>query len=128
MVASPDGRHRVLFGMFSHAGRLVNTGRFMGIAYRDELKLERFNVRVKSGGYAITVDVEVPRKNIIVARYEDPVEGYRYCHNTEIADSTVTVEGKGVKMRLNCTGRTFYEYALTRKLDESLPEIVEMTS
>lgn len=126
LVASPDGRRRVLFGVVKRGNKVIHVGRIMGSPFRGELGLERFNAEAEAGGYRLKLEVEAAREDVIVARYEDPVEGYRFCHNTEIASLTLTLEGKMGRTRLGCSKRAFYEYALPEKIDESLPEIVEV--
>ena len=126
LVASPDGRRRVLFGMVKHEGKLLHVGRIMGAPFRGELGLEKFKAEAEARGYKLKLEVEASRENIIVAKYEDPVEGYRYCHNTEIASSTLALEGRIGRVRLNCSKRAFYEYALPEKIDGSLQEVIEV--
>lgn len=59
-----------------------------------------------------------------MAKYEDPIEGYRFCHNTEIAGAYVIIYRNGDKIKeLSCIGRAFFEYALPYILDVRLPQI-----
>ncbi len=126
LVASPNGKQRVLFGLLKYDGNIISIGRLVGVPYKGELKLEKFNTRIDLGEYRITLDVTASKEDMIVARYEDPLGGVRYCHNTEIADSALVLESKDRKIKLTCNKRVFYEYALTRKIDENLPEVQEV--
>lgn len=123
LVASPDGRRRVLFGLLRYDDKLVHIGRALGVRYAGDLGLGSFKAALKAGGRRINISVQASKEDIVVAKYEDPIDGVRYCHNTEIATATVEVEGVG---KLSCYKRSFYEYALTKKLDESIPEVVEI--
>jgi hypothetical protein len=126
LVASPNGKQKVLFGLLKYNKSIIHIGRLIGIPYKGELELGKFNTSIDARGYRITLDVTASKDNMIVAKYEDPLGGVRYCHNTEIADSTLTLEGNGKKIKLTCNKRAFYEYALARKIDENLPEVQEV--
>ncbi|MEM4558331.1 MAG: hypothetical protein QW208_00020 [Acidilobaceae archaeon] len=127
LVASPDGKRRVLFGLLKYDNKLIHIGKILGVNYIGEVSHEKFNANVKVGDYSISIEARALKENMIIAKYEDPANGARYCHNTEIADAVISIEKGELKMKLSCNKRAFYEYALTKVLDESIERIKEIT-
>jgi hypothetical protein len=121
LIASPDGRRRVAFGAMRVDGRLVKLGGLMGWDFRGASDLGLLEYTFKHGGFNASLRVVARRGDIIVAVYEDPVEGYRFCHNSEVASSTLTISRDGYERVYSCQGRTFYEIVTPEMLDQSLP-------
>jgi hypothetical protein len=127
LVASPSEGRMVAFGIVKADGMFIRLGGLMGENFRGESDLGFLEYTSKPRGSNISLRVEAAREDIIVAVYEDPVEGYRYCHNSEVASSTLTVSTRVRERTYSCQGRTFYEIVTPRMLDQGLP-VVELIS
>ena len=53
--------------------------------------LGSWRVRVESRRYRLTGRIEAPARAMIRARYQDPNDTPRYCHNSEIASSRLAL-------------------------------------
>lgn len=127
LIASPDGGKEILFGALKYGGRVFRIGGLSGSKFDGEYGLGylRGNIGYKAG--AMDISFNTDKRNIIIAKYEDPVEGFRYCHNTEVADANIVIKMKGGEERwLSCIGRAFMEIVVPEILDESLTMVTEV--
>jgi hypothetical protein len=124
LIASPDGTKDVMFGSIMLHGKMFYIGRMIGLPFNGKYDIDylRTNVRINRN-VLVNINVIANKNDMIIAKYEDPVEGYRYCHNTEIADMSMTMQINNETKQLTCVKRTFFEYALPRILDENLSQI-----
>jgi hypothetical protein len=127
LIGSPDGNRWIAFGAIKADSRLIKLGGLAGETFRKAPDLGLLEYASKSKGFNVNLRVTARREDIIVAVYEDPVEGYRYCHNSEIASSTLTISRNGYKKVYNCQDRAFYEIVTPKVLDQSLPLIKSLT-
>jgi hypothetical protein len=123
MVASPSENRWIAFGAIKVDDRLIKLGGLMGETFRGDFNLGFLKYVSKPRGFNVNLQVTARREDIIIAVYEDPVEGHRYCHNSEIASSTLIISRNGYEKVYNCQGRTFYEILTSKVLDQSLPLI-----
>jgi len=124
LIASPDGSKEIMFGSIMLYGKLFYIGRIIGSSFNGKYDMNSLQVSIGiKKNVMVNIEVVANKKDMIIAKYEDPVEGYRYCHNTEIADMNMTIRINNETRRLTCLKRTFFEYALSRILDENLSQI-----
>jgi len=129
LVASPDGREEVALGAVKYGDRVYRLSGLLGSTFEGEYGLGYFTGGIASRAGFIKFRFEVGKRDIIIASYEDPLRGYRYCHNTEVADADISFKPRGGdEVRIKCIHNAFMEYALPDIIDEELPRIMELRS
>ncbi len=124
LIASPDGSKEIMFGSIKVHDKLFYIGRLIGTPFNGKYDMTSFKTSIQiRKNMSAEIEVSARRDKMIIAKYEDPIEGYRYCHNTEIADMMMTIQTNNETKKLTCSGRTFFEYALPQILDKGLPQI-----
>lgn len=125
LIASPKGEKNILFGALRYRNKTYRIGGLRGSKFMGEYDLGylRGNTVFKHG--VISFSFEADHEDIIVAKYEDPVGGYRYCHNTEVANANIVIKTEKGELYLSCARRTFMEIVTPNIIDESLTRIIE---
>ena len=127
LIVSPEGKGDIVFGALKYKDKVYRVGGLAGLKFRGDYGLGHLRGETGIKGGAIVFSFTADKKDIIIARYEDPVEGYRYCHNTEVASADITVRtGKLGVMHLTCRGRAFMEIVEPNIIDGSLPRVIEI--
>jgi hypothetical protein len=124
LMASPDGKRNILFGALKYRGNIFKIGGLLGSKFDGEYGLGLFKGGCSISGGVLEFKFVGDREDIIIAEYEDPIEGYRYCHNTEVGDAELLIKTRDAgEVRLSCRKRAFMETVLPSVLDEGLPRI-----
>ena len=126
LMVSPDGVKEIVFGALKYLGKVYRIGGLMGSSFLGSYGLGFFKGRVGASRLTLEFSFRADLSDLIVARYEDPVEGIRFCHNSEVADADLTIYLDGDEVRLGCKKRAFMEYVCPELLDDSLASIVEL--
>jgi len=111
LLVTKVGDRYIALGLVKSRRGLYNIGGMWGRVFRGNLGLGGISWSFKLSGLSVGLRVTSSPGSMIIAEYEDP-GGTRYCHNTEIGDMELLIDGE----RYSCADRAFFEYGTTQPL------------